>query len=157
MSNEPINLHEKFDALDAALARLTKDEDATPLTQDKPHSGDTTTVERVRKRLTDNEKVGNAGCIVTLDDLRALLALATDNADEPSEAMWGGLARDIMMWLDFGTKTPRELFKHLKRTGRDIPKWLTDEPEMRALDHVPSKGTRCVIIYKAMQAARGQS
>lgn len=73
----------------------------------------------------------------------------------PTEAQWGGLARDIMMWLDFGPgqKTPRALFKHLERCGSDIPQWLRDEPEMQALDHVPSKGTRCAIIYWAMLEA----
>jgi hypothetical protein len=69
---------------------------------------------------------------------------------EPTEDQWGGLARAIMMWLDFEPKTPRTLFAHLKASGHDIPQWLTDEPEMKNLDHTPSKGTRCVLIYKAM-------
>lgn len=75
---------------------------------------------------------------------------------EPTEAQWGGLARDIMMWLDMNdgsAKTPRALFKHLERVGRPAPRWLFDEPELQSLDRVPSKGTRCVIIYKAMIAA----
>lgn len=72
-------------------------------------------------------------------------------AEEITEAMWGGLARDIMMWLDMSPKTPRALFKHLERIGREVPQWLRDEPEMKHLDHVPSKGTRCVLIYKAMR------
>ncbi len=71
----------------------------------------------------------------------------------PTEAMWGGLARHIMMWLDMDKKTPRALFRHLEMCGADVPQWLRDEPEMQALDHVPSKGTRCVIIWKAMQDA----
>lgn len=72
---------------------------------------------------------------------------------QPTESMWGGLARDIMMWLDMhngSDKTPRNLFTHLERLGRAAPQWLRDEPEMTNLDHVPSKGTRCAIIYKAM-------
>lgn len=69
---------------------------------------------------------------------------------EPTEEQWGGLARDIMMWLDFEHKTPRKLFAHLEMLGRDIPQWLRDEPEMQALDHVPSKGTRAAMIYRAM-------
>lgn len=72
---------------------------------------------------------------------------------EPTETMWGGLARDIVMWMDIydgGKKTPRNLFRHLEQTGREIPQWLRDEPELKALDHVPSKGTRAVIIYHAM-------
>jgi hypothetical protein len=77
---------------------------------------------------------------------------------QPTEPMWSGLARDIMMWLDMhdgpGT-TPRNLFLHLERLGREVPQWLRDEPEMKALDHVPSKGTRVTIIYKAMLSAAG--
>lgn len=74
---------------------------------------------------------------------------------EPTEEMWGGLARDIMMWLDMydgHKKTPRNLFNHLDNLGREIPDWLR-EGEMAHLDHVPSKGTRCYIIYRAMLAA----
>lgn len=69
---------------------------------------------------------------------------------EPTERQWGGLARDIVMWLDMVGRTPRHLFKHLKMLGRDIPKWLRDESEMKNLDHVPSKGSRAAIIYRAM-------
>lgn len=72
---------------------------------------------------------------------------------EPTNAMWDSLARDLMMWLDMHPKTPRALFQHLERIGREIPQWLRDEPEMQALDHVPSKGTRCVLIYRAMYDA----
>ncbi len=68
----------------------------------------------------------------------------------PTEAMWSGLARAIMMWLDMPGKTPAALFKHLERTGHEIPDWMREEPEMKHLDHVPSKGTRCVLIYRAM-------
>ncbi|MDE2096348.1 MAG: hypothetical protein KGL39_03815 [Patescibacteria group bacterium] len=74
---------------------------------------------------------------------------------EPSKEMWSGLARDIVMWTGMhcaGDLTPRNLFLHLERLGREIPQWLRDEPEMKSLDHVPSKGTRAVIIYKAMIA-----
>lgn len=69
---------------------------------------------------------------------------------EPTEAMWSGLARDMMLWLSFEHPTPSVLFKHLQSSGVPIPQWLRDEPEMKRLDHVPSKGTRCVLIYKAM-------
>lgn len=74
---------------------------------------------------------------------------------EPTEAQWSGLARSIMMWLDFdpSQKTPRYLFQYLEWSGVDIPEWLRKESEMQALDHVPSKGARCAIIYKAMLAA----
>lgn len=70
---------------------------------------------------------------------------------KPTEAQWGGLARDIMMWLDFGgRKTPKTLLDHLNRCRDEVPQWLLDEPEMKHLDHAMSKGTRCAIIYRAM-------
>lgn len=78
-----------------------------------------------------------------LDELRRVLWA-------PPEEAWGGLARQIVFWLDMHPKTPRALFRHLKRSGYEIPTWLTDEPEMQHLDHVPSKGTRAVLIYRAM-------
>lgn len=68
----------------------------------------------------------------------------------PDETQWGGLARDIMMAWDCQCDTPRKLFKHLERSGKEIPQWLRDESEMKNLDHVPSKGTRAAIIYRAM-------
>lgn len=74
---------------------------------------------------------------------------------QPTEKMWSGLARDIIMWMDMFSGpnlTPRNLFLNLERAGRPLSQdhWLRDEPEMKALDHVPSKGTRAAIIYKAM-------
>ncbi|SCY68832.1 hypothetical protein SAMN05660666_02478 [Novosphingobium aromaticivorans] len=68
----------------------------------------------------------------------------------PREAAWSGLARDLMLAFDMGCRTPREIFQHLDRCGKPIPQWLRDEGEMKHLDHVPSKGTRAVIIYRAM-------
>lgn len=74
---------------------------------------------------------------------------------EPTKDQWGGLARAIMLWLDLtpGAKMPRSLLGHLKACSKDAPQWLLDEHEMKNLDHSMSKGTRCVIIYKAMLAA----
>lgn len=72
---------------------------------------------------------------------------------EPDENQWGNLARDIIKAWDFDMKRPRELFKFLEYSGTDIPQWLRDEPEMKNLDHMPSKGTRAVLIYKAMLEA----
>lgn len=66
------------------------------------------------------------------------------------EAMWDGLPRAMMMWLDFDRPTPRKLFDHLRMSGIAVPDWMREEGEMKALDHVPSKGTRCVLIYRAM-------
>lgn len=73
---------------------------------------------------------------------------------EPTEAQWGGLARDIVMWMDMGGRpTPEALFKHLGRIGRKVPQWLLDEIELQVMNRVPSKGTRAAIIYKAMLSA----
>lgn len=70
---------------------------------------------------------------------------------DPTEAMWDGSARQIIMWMVCGERaTPRSLFRHLERSGHEVPDWLRDEPEMKNLDHVPSKGTRAVLIFKAM-------
>lgn len=68
----------------------------------------------------------------------------------PTEKMWNGLARALIMWMDMSPKTPRALFQHLKNVGEPIPQWLRDEHEMKSLDHVPSKGTRAVLVYRAM-------
>lgn len=84
------------------------------------------------------------------------IAFTTMLAEGPREGMWLGLARDIIMWMDMydgSSKTPRNLFEHLERIGRPAPQWLKDEPELTALDHVPSKGTRAVIIFRAMLIA----
>ena len=73
---------------------------------------------------------------------------------EPTEEMWGGLARDIIKWMEFAERhTPRDLFDFLEKIGTDIPDWLRLEPELSNLDHAISKGTRAVIIYKAMLSA----
>jgi hypothetical protein len=69
---------------------------------------------------------------------------------KPTEAQWGGLARQIIFWMDMQPKTPRALFKHLERSGWEIPQWLRDEPEMKHMDHTVSKGTRAVLVYRAM-------
>lgn len=73
---------------------------------------------------------------------------------EPTEEQWGGLARDIMQsFLMADGRTPRALLAFLESIGREIPQWLRDEPEMRSLDHTLTKGTRCVMIYRAMVEA----
>ena len=72
---------------------------------------------------------------------------------EPSEAMWGGLARDIMMAFDMNLKTPNGIRKHLTLLGRAIPDWLEQEFQGTGQDSVLSKGTRCTLIWKAMHAA----
>lgn len=67
---------------------------------------------------------------------------------EPTEAMWAGLARDIVMWRGFRNPTGRELHAYLRGLGREIPDWLTEEiPDN---DHMPPKGTVAACIFKAM-------
>jgi len=71
----------------------------------------------------------------------------------PSEAMWGGLARDIVMWTRFARPTCASLLDHLRSVGRDIPEWLA--AECRHQDVVPPKGSVAVWVYRAMiEAAR---
>ena len=75
---------------------------------------------------------------------------------EPSEHQWNGLARDIISGWEMGCKKPRDMFAHLEMILAEIPQWLRDEQEMGNLDHVPSKGTRAAIIYRAMLEAAPQ-
>jgi hypothetical protein len=105
--------------------------------------------------LRDNEATRSA--IVTLMEFAraALEAKAEPVADsrivpvQPTEAQWSGLARDIIMWMDMGGRpTGESLYEHLDMCGRDIPQWLRDE--VPNVNHVPPKGTRAAIIYKAM-------
>lgn len=72
---------------------------------------------------------------------------------EVSEGVWDGLPRQLIMWMDMEPKTSRALFNHLEQSGYEVPQWLRDEPEMQSLDHVPSKGTRSVLVFKAICAA----
>lgn len=67
----------------------------------------------------------------------------------PTEAQWNGLARDLIMWMDSTQRpTGKSLYQHLEWAGREIPDWLRAEiPEN---DHVPPKGTRAAVIYRAM-------
>ena len=69
---------------------------------------------------------------------------------EPTKDQWGGFARKIVMAWDVDCNTPRKLFDYLELACVEIPLWLRAEPEMQNLDHVPSKGTRAAIIYRAM-------
>lgn len=93
---------------------------------------------RKRGIIKDWEEYADAAISAVMQDLEA-----------PSEAVWGGLPRAIIMWMDMEPKTPDALFKHLERSGHEIPQWLRDEPEMKALNHTPSKGTRAVLVLKA--------
>jgi hypothetical protein len=72
---------------------------------------------------------------------------------EPTEEMWGELARDIV-WFLYSTSAPHrgvKFYKWLENMGRTVPDWL--RAEIPDIDHSPSKGTWAVCIYKAMLAA----
>lgn len=69
---------------------------------------------------------------------------------EPTEQQWSGLARDIMMGYDLGAKSPRALLQHLQFSGATAPEWLRHELGDGTGEAVLSKGSRCVLIYKAM-------
>jgi hypothetical protein len=69
---------------------------------------------------------------------------------EPSEAMWGGLARRLVFWCRLSRPTGSELYAFLRCAGEAIPDWLVQE--IPDTDHVPPKGTVAACIYKAMLA-----
>lgn len=83
---------------------------------------------------------------------RALLAEKTlAGLFEPTEKQWGGLARDIVMWMQcYQHHTPGTLLTHLNKVGAEIPTWLHEEMSGRLLDRALEKGTIATIIYKAM-------
>ncbi len=109
--------------------------------------------------------VYSPGCQgVALDELKRFAELAIE-ADrrlravpgdmvlvprEPTEAMWGGLARDIV-WFLYSTSAPHrgvKFYKWLENMGREVPEWL--RAEVPDVNHSPSKGTWAVCIFKAM-------
>lgn len=74
----------------------------------------------------------------------------------PTEEQWGGLARAIVFWMrsyPSNKHTPATLVEFITSLGHAVPEWMGDENELRATDHVISKGTIAVLIYKAMLAA----
>jgi hypothetical protein len=105
--------------------------------------------------MVADEMIANIGyAIKALPALRAL----KDEPEgwvsvpkEPTEAMWYGLARDIVMWRDLQNPTGTALYKHLDNCGRDAPAWLRNE--IHDKDYVPPKGTVAACIYKAMLSA----
>lgn len=68
---------------------------------------------------------------------------------EPTEEMWSGLARAIMMGRDLECNKAHEMRKHLERGGNEIPAWL--DKELDGEKHL-AKGDMVVMIYKAMLA-----
>lgn len=81
-----------------------------------------------------------------------LMCAAIEAMLEPTEEMWGGLARDLVMW-DRGIPDQygSTLYKHLRAIGRDIPDWLLQE--IPDIDHTPPKGAVAVSIFLAMISA----
>lgn len=91
----------------------------------------------------------------TREEYRAAARATLQAMLEPSEPMWGGLARDIVMWQRMtanGAANGAKLHKHLLsiRPG-PVPDWLAKE--IPATDQVPPKGTVAACIYKAMLMA----
>lgn len=70
---------------------------------------------------------------------------------EPTEAMWGELARQIVMWSRFTNPTGKALHNHLRHSGYARPDWLL--ALIPYVDHVPPKGDVAVAIYRAMLGA----
>lgn len=120
-------------------------------------------IERVAKAISlwdSNDWDGLLGSRECVRDRYRSMARAAIEADvdqdsvtvtvprEPTETMWGGLARDIVMWTRFDRPSERALLQHLRRIGRNVPDWLSSE--CRDIDHVPPKGSVAVWIYKAM-------
>jgi len=78
------------------------------------------------------------------DDISAAVYAALRS---PSEAVWGGVARQIILWRGFNKPTGRELHAHLRRTEYGVPAWL--EAIIPNTDHVPAKGDVVAAILNA--------
>lgn len=100
--------------------------------------------------VTTFRDYGIQSALLAIERMEERVRAETERLRNPKQEMWSGLARQLMMAFDMNAKTPREILEHLDRVGYEIPDWLKDEPEMKALDHVVSKGTRVVLIWKAM-------
>lgn len=73
---------------------------------------------------------------------------------EPTREMWGNdLVRLLIRWCGHERPTPKRLLQDLEMGYGKVPPWLEAEAEMQDQDHVVSKGTRAVFIYRAMIAA----
>lgn len=68
-----------------------------------------------------------------------------------TEDQWGGLARDLVMWMQLSRNTGKALHTHLRCLGRTVPAWLLEE--IPNIDHAPPKGTIAQCIYRAMVEA----
>lgn len=73
----------------------------------------------------------------------------------PTTDQWGGLARAIIFWMrsyPSNQHTPSTLVEFITSYGYAVPKWMEEESEFMAKNHVISKGTAASLIYKAMLA-----
>ena len=104
------------------------------------------------KALTEMERKARR---IEMDTaLRALLANGIEFVPgEPTEPMWGGLARDIVFAerAHNGNCTGKDLHEFLQNIGRPPPAWVSKE--IQPVNHVPPKGTIAACIYKAALSA----
>ncbi|WP_429139037.1 hypothetical protein [Aeromonas veronii] len=73
----------------------------------------------------------------------------------PTTDQWNGLARAIIFWMrsyPSNQHTPSTLVEFITSYGYTVPKWMEDESDLLAKNHVISKGTAATLIYKAMLA-----
>lgn len=73
----------------------------------------------------------------------------------PTTDQWNGLARAIIFWMrsyPSNQHTPSTLVEFITSYGYTVPKWMEEESEFLAKNHVISKGTAATLIYKAMLA-----
>lgn len=69
---------------------------------------------------------------------------------QPTEAMWSGLARQIVLWDRSANPRGETLYKQLSMCvgGCPVPDWLREE--IPNTGQCPPKGTVAACIYKAM-------
>lgn len=111
-----------------------------------------------RSPVEEGIVAGIGGGGFTLDGLIADVMSKIDESDFalvpkcPTERQIGGLAGEIMNWLDThgaGRPTARKLFRQLELAGVEIPAWLRDHPSLQKLDDLVAKPVRTEIIYRA--------
>lgn len=130
------------------LARFTKLPDPEPSTGEHGF-------EDVLADIPDNSDENTDNLIIWFganeETIRRALLIADRVMQEPTRDSWSGLARDIMMGLDLGMAKGVSMRQHLHACGTPIPDWLEEELSRNGGGHHMSKGTRCVLIFKAMR------
>lgn len=95
--------------------------------------------------------------LTALDRLRNAAPVVPDGwqlvPKEPTEEMWGELARHIVFWnqINKGPHYGSNLHDYLRNCGHEIPAWLSEEIPDTMVS--PPKGTITACIYKAMLSA----